>query len=238
MKISFTKGLFDRQSLVAQYLAIAIFTIGIASSIGTDDLLAAFAAGCAVSWKGHFNDLDKRTKTLNDRTGTLSERTETLCKRTDILHEHAENWEERSEILDEHIKNIDEHSKNIDEHNINNAEKFPAVIDLVLNCVCFIYIGAWLPFDMFNWAVMGIVPWKLVMLSLAILALRRIPCLLLLYKFVPDVENWKEALLCGHFGECYLQFLLMSSDLLTYRPYGCQCDFHFHPCSDSPAGTQ
>lgn len=45
MKISHRKGLIDRESFVAQYLALAIFTIGVASTIGTDDLLAAFAAG-------------------------------------------------------------------------------------------------------------------------------------------------------------------------------------------------
>lgn len=55
MKISHRKGIIDRESFVAQYLALAIFTIGVASTLGTDDLLAAFAAGSAVSWDGHFN---------------------------------------------------------------------------------------------------------------------------------------------------------------------------------------
>lgn len=45
MKYSHKKGLIDRESFVAQYLALAIFTIGVASTIGSDDLLAAFAAG-------------------------------------------------------------------------------------------------------------------------------------------------------------------------------------------------
>jgi len=35
---------------------------------------------------------------------------------------------------------------------------------------------------------------------LTILALRRIPSLLLLYKLIPEVANWREALFCGHFG--------------------------------------
>ncbi len=48
MRISLRKGFIDRQSYVAQYLAMAFFTIGIASTIGSDDLLAAFAAGRAV----------------------------------------------------------------------------------------------------------------------------------------------------------------------------------------------
>jgi hypothetical protein len=45
MKYSYRKGFIDRQSYVAQYLALAFFTIGIANTIGSDDLLAAFAAG-------------------------------------------------------------------------------------------------------------------------------------------------------------------------------------------------
>jgi hypothetical protein len=45
MKFSYRKGFVDRESFVAQYLALAVFTIGITSTIGSDDLLAAFAAG-------------------------------------------------------------------------------------------------------------------------------------------------------------------------------------------------
>lgn len=45
MKLSHRKGFIDRESYIAQYLALAIFTTGIASTIGVDDLLAAFAAG-------------------------------------------------------------------------------------------------------------------------------------------------------------------------------------------------
>ena len=39
------RGLADSQSFVIQYLALAFFTIGVASNLGMDDLLAAFAAG-------------------------------------------------------------------------------------------------------------------------------------------------------------------------------------------------
>jgi sodium/hydrogen antiporter len=45
MKFSHRQGFIDRESYVAQYLALTFFTIGIASTIGSDDLLAAFAAG-------------------------------------------------------------------------------------------------------------------------------------------------------------------------------------------------
>ena len=45
LKLSHDKGLTSCESFGAQYLALALFTIGVASSLGLDDLLAAFAAG-------------------------------------------------------------------------------------------------------------------------------------------------------------------------------------------------
>jgi NhaP-type Na+/H+ or K+/H+ antiporter len=143
MRYSYSKGFIDRESHVAQFLALAFFTIGLVCTLGSDDLLAAFAAGSAVSWSGHF-----QTQTAKD--------------------------------------------------------VFSSVIDLVLNCACFIYIGAWLPFNTYNSPVLGITPWKLVILCIGILVLRRIPCLLLIYKWIPDVHNWREALFCGHFGKTLL----------------------------------
>ncbi|KAI6125731.1 Cation/H+ exchanger [Pisolithus croceorrhizus] len=139
MKLSHRKGLMDRESYIAQYLALAILTTGITSSLGADDLLASFAAGCAVAWDGHF-----KAQTEGDT--------------------------------------------------------FASVIDCVLNCCCFIYIGAWLPFSSYNSAELGITPWRLVVLMIAILLIRRIPPLLLLYRFVPEIPSWKEALFSGHFG--------------------------------------
>ncbi|KAH9978796.1 Cation/H+ exchanger [Lactifluus volemus] len=139
MRFAQEKRLLDRESYIAQYVAVALFTVGATNSLGNDDLLAAFAAGCAISWDGYFN-----TQTEND--------------------------------------------------------SFSSVLDLVLNCACFIYIGAWLPFDQFHIPEIGITPWRLVVLMVIILALRRIPSLLLLYKFMPEVSNWRRALFCGHFG--------------------------------------
>ena len=78
---------------------------------------------------------------------------------------------------------------------------FSHVIDFVMNCACFIYIGAWLPFQTYDAPEVGLSPWKLVVLLIFILAMSRIPFLLLLYKFVPDVHDLKEALFCGHFGK-------------------------------------
>lgn len=45
MKYSHEKNLTDRKSYIAQYLALALLCIGISKTIGSDDLLTAFAAG-------------------------------------------------------------------------------------------------------------------------------------------------------------------------------------------------
>ena len=154
MRISYKKGIIDRESYVAQYLALAIFTTGLVSTFGSDDLLAAFAAGSAISWDGHFNV-------------------------------HTED------------------------------ELFSSVIDLVLNCACFIYIGAWLPFSQFNSPDLGIVPWKLVVLFIGILLLRRIPSMIIIYKWIPDVKTLKEALFCGHFGPMGVGAIFISTLAVT-----------------------
>lgn len=70
----------------------------------------------------------------------------------------------------------------------------------MLNCTCFIYIGAWLPFAKFTAPDLGITPGRLIALSAGIMFLRRIPAVLMLYKFIPEIASWKEALFCGHFG--------------------------------------
>lgn len=75
------------------------------------------------------------------------------------------------------------------------------MLDLVLNCGCFVYIGAWMPFNLFNSPELGITPWRLVVLFVAIMFLRRIPPLLMLYRWVPEISGWREALFCGHFGK-------------------------------------
>src|ERR1700722_15626091 len=48
-KISHRNGFIDRESVVAQSVALTFLTIGIATTIGSDDLLAAFAAGLSLS---------------------------------------------------------------------------------------------------------------------------------------------------------------------------------------------
>lgn len=62
---------------------------------------------------------------------------------------------------------------------------------------------------------LGITPWRLVVLCIGVLFLRRIPAILALYKLVPEISSWKEALFCGHFGEDPLHVLMVLKFLLT-----------------------
>lgn len=148
MKISHKHKYIDRESYVAQYLALALFTIGIVSTLGSDDLLAAFACGNAISWDETFN------------------------------HQTED-------------------------------ESFASVIDLLLNCACFVYIGAWLPFAKFDTPELYITPWRLVVLFLAIMFLRRLPSMLVLYRWIPEIKTLKQALFSGHFGPVSLAYLLL-----------------------------
>ena len=55
MRFCERKDLIDRKSYVAQYLALALFSVGSTTLIGSDDLLSAFASGSAFAWDGFFN---------------------------------------------------------------------------------------------------------------------------------------------------------------------------------------
>ncbi|CAG7560339.1 unnamed protein product [Fusarium equiseti] len=74
------------------------------------------------------------------------------------------------------------------------------VIDLLLNLTYFVYFGTIIPWEQFNNGVFGLVAWRLVVIAIFVLLFRRIPIMLALKPFIPDVKTWREALFAGHFG--------------------------------------
>jgi NhaP-type Na+/H+ or K+/H+ antiporter len=75
------------------------------------------------------------------------------------------------------------------------------VIDLLINLAFFVYFGSIIPWELFNAPdVIGTTPWRLVVLGLLVLFFRRIPIMLMLKPFIPDIKTWREALFAGHFG--------------------------------------
>ncbi|XBW36213.1 hypothetical protein QEN19_001793 [Hanseniaspora menglaensis] len=81
--------------------------------------------------------------------------------------------------------------------------KFISSLDFLMNCFYFMYLGAILPFDQFNNAT-ALVPemniWRLILVGLVILTLRRLPIVVALHKFMPDINGFKQSLFVGHFG--------------------------------------
>jgi len=74
------------------------------------------------------------------------------------------------------------------------------VIDLLINLAFFVYFGTIIPWELFNAPVIGLSPWRLVVLGILVLFFRRIPIMLVLKPVIPDIKTWREALFAGHFG--------------------------------------
>ncbi|KAI8070788.1 Sodium/hydrogen exchanger family-domain-containing protein [Gongronella butleri] len=56
------------------------------------------------------------------------------------------------------------------------------------------------PWAMFYSEYLQLTPWRLVVLALLVLLLRRLPVVVGLYKWVPAIHTWREALFTGWFG--------------------------------------
>lgn len=74
------------------------------------------------------------------------------------------------------------------------------VIDLLLNLSFFVYFGAIIPWPMFNDPAIGLNVWRLIVLAIVVIFLRRMPAVLAFLRITPDIKLWREALFCGHFG--------------------------------------
>jgi sodium/hydrogen antiporter len=115
------------------------------------------------------------------------------------------------------------------------GDTFFQVIDFILNSVCFIYIGAWLPLASFNTPTLGIVPWRLVVLFVCVLTLRRIPAVLLLFKWIPEIHTWGDALFCGHYGEAKFGMPPKGNNKTLNRTHGSGCGLYLKPSSAQAA---
>ncbi|CAO3637853.1 unnamed protein product [Mucor fragilis] len=74
------------------------------------------------------------------------------------------------------------------------------VVDILLNLSIFVYIGLTMPWSAFSSDDLQITVWRLVVLAILVLVLRRLPIVLALYKWIPTIHNWREAVFTGWFG--------------------------------------
>lgn len=81
-------------------------------------------------------------------------------------------------------------------------DSFNNTIETTLNYGSFLFIGVVMPWDQFHSPeVTGITVSRLVSLGILIVLFRRIPAILLGYRFMQKVcSDWKEALFMGYFG--------------------------------------
>ncbi|KAF2092142.1 Na(+)/H(+) antiporter 2 [Saccharata proteae CBS 121410] len=138
LRFSDGRNMVGRGSYLVFYILLAIFSVGLASTLGIDDFLLAFSAGIGFANDGWF-------------------------------------------------------SKRI------TQSKLPLIIDLLLNSTMFVYFGAQIPWSEMN-SIRNLSPGLLFGLLVLVLLLRRIPIVLLLKRFIPDIHTYREALFCGHFG--------------------------------------
>lgn len=74
------------------------------------------------------------------------------------------------------------------------------IIDMLLNLACFVYIGASIPFSSFADAALQLSVWRLVVLAIGILMLRRLPFVVGMKPFIPALTTYREAAFAGWFG--------------------------------------
>ncbi|KAF9904026.1 hypothetical protein EC991_003124 [Linnemannia zychae] len=73
-------------------------------------------------------------------------------------------------------------------------------IDMLLNLACFVYIGASIPFANFHDMALELSVWRLIVLAVLILMLRRLPFVMALKRFIPALASYREAAFAGWFG--------------------------------------
>ena len=92
------------------------------------------------------------------------------------------------------------------------ATQLPGVIDYLLNSAMFVYLGAIIPWYAFD--PQRITPkityGRLFAFLILVLLFRRIPIVLLTYRWTPDIKTLREALFAGHFGPMGLGGLFLA----------------------------
>jgi NhaP-type Na+/H+ or K+/H+ antiporter len=141
LRFSYTRQYITSPSFLVFYLLLAILSVGVGSTLGSDDFLVAFGAGVGFGHDGWF-----------------SKKTEELL--------------------------------------------FPTILDMILNSGIFVFFGALIPWESFS--PRDVTPdcgiWQLVLFLTLVLLFRRIPIILAMKRFVPDIRTYHEAMFCGHFG--------------------------------------
>lgn len=78
-------------------------------------------------------------------------------------------------------------------------DSFQPTIDMLLNVAVFAWFGAVCPWSLFNNS--PVIPiWRLIILAVLVLLFRRPPIVYLMHRFIPQIEQKRQALFVGFFG--------------------------------------
>lgn len=102
--------------------------------------------------------------------------------------------------------------------NKTKTTHLPNTIDLLLNSSMFVYFGAIIPWETFNSnsETLALAPGRLVALLFLIIFLRRLPVVLALKRWIPDIRTYREALFCGHIGPMGLGALFLAIEARAF----------------------
>ncbi|CAG8064542.1 unnamed protein product [Penicillium nalgiovense] len=153
LKVAVALGYTSQENLYTLTVVISLFLIGTCGLVGSDDILACFAAGNALSWDGWF-----QSETRND--------------------------------------------------------SFEPAIDMLLNMSFFVWFGVVCPWPLFSTSFVP--PWRLVVLAVTILLLRRPLILLLLYKWLGPVHQPRQALFMGYFGPIGVSAVFYQHEMMKF----------------------
>lgn len=73
-------------------------------------------------------------------------------------------------------------------------------LDLMLNFAIFLWLGVVMPWPQFNQPGINLPVWRFVLCGICVLIFRRLPAMLVFYRFIPTIRNIKEAIFAGFFG--------------------------------------
>ncbi|KAG9126646.1 hypothetical protein FRC07_002618 [Ceratobasidium sp. 392] len=95
---------------------------------------------------------------------------------------------------------------------------FQDIIDMLLNAAIFMYIGAIMPWYAYNDVVTGMIPWRIVTLAICVMVFRRLPWVAAIYKLIPAIPSFKEAVFVGWFGPIGVSAIFYVQIILEYLP--------------------
>lgn len=84
--------------------------------------------------------------------------------------------------------------------NLSGHVLFHDLFDFFVSSALFIYIGTIIPWGDFNNQALGLTPSKLLLLSILILLLKRLPLVAISFKLLPELQTSKDVFFLGWFG--------------------------------------